>query len=94
MINKLRTQGLNIGECPVLLVAAKRLKWTSVRMNFSHGEYEYHQSVIDNARKAEQGKSLVACTSPLSLTSSPLQRKPAGRSRSRSTPKAPRSAPG
>jgi pyruvate kinase len=25
-----------------------------VRMNFSHGEYSYHQSVIDNARKAEQ----------------------------------------
>jgi len=25
-----------------------------VRMNFSHGSYDYHQSVIDNARKAEQ----------------------------------------
>ncbi|OQO12891.1 Pyruvate kinase [Cryoendolithus antarcticus] len=25
-----------------------------VRMNFSHGSYEYHQSVIDNARKAEK----------------------------------------
>ena len=25
-----------------------------VRMNFSHGSYEYHQSVIDNARKAEE----------------------------------------
>ncbi|KAF2751754.1 pyruvate kinase [Sporormia fimetaria CBS 119925] len=24
-----------------------------VRMNFSHGSYEYHQTVIDNARKAE-----------------------------------------
>lgn len=24
-----------------------------VRMNFSHGSYEYHQSVIDNARKSE-----------------------------------------
>lgn len=24
-----------------------------VRMNFSHGGYDYHQSVIDNARKAE-----------------------------------------
>jgi pyruvate kinase len=23
-------------------------------MNFSHGSYEYHQSVIDNARKAEK----------------------------------------
>ena len=25
-------------------------------MNFSHGSYEYHQSVIDNARKAEERK--------------------------------------
>ena len=25
-----------------------------VRMNFSHGSYEYHKSVIDNARKSEQ----------------------------------------
>lgn len=25
-----------------------------VRMNFSHGSYEYHQSVIDNAKKAEK----------------------------------------
>ncbi|KAF9900806.1 Pyruvate kinase, partial [Lobosporangium transversale] len=23
-----------------------------VRMNFSHGSYEYHQSVIDNTRKS------------------------------------------
>lgn len=25
-------------------------------MNFSHGEYAYHQSVIDNAREAERQK--------------------------------------
>lgn len=25
-----------------------------VRMNFSHGSYEYHQSVIDNTRQAEE----------------------------------------
>lgn len=25
-----------------------------VRMNFSHGSYEYHQSVVDHAREAEQ----------------------------------------
>jgi pyruvate kinase len=25
-----------------------------VRMNFSHGSYEYHQSVINNAREAEK----------------------------------------
>jgi pyruvate kinase len=24
-------------------------------MNFSHGEYEYHQSVIDNTRKVIAG---------------------------------------
>lgn len=25
-----------------------------VRMNFSHGSYEYHQSVVDHAREAEK----------------------------------------
>ena len=29
----------------------------SVRMNFSHGSYEYHQSVIDNTRKMVAGRS-------------------------------------
>lgn len=28
-----------------------------VRMNFSHGSYEYHKSVIDNAREAEETQS-------------------------------------
>lgn len=28
-----------------------------VRMNFSHGSYEYHQSVIDHAREAEKEQS-------------------------------------
>jgi pyruvate kinase len=27
-----------------------------VRMNFSHGSYDYHQSVIDNTRAAEKAK--------------------------------------
>jgi hypothetical protein len=27
-----------------------------VRMNFSHGSYEYHQSVIDNVRKCVAGE--------------------------------------
>ena len=36
-----------------------RLTWNVVglnvvRMNFSHGSYEYNQSVIDNAREAEK----------------------------------------
>jgi pyruvate kinase len=26
-----------------------------VRMNFSHGDYDYHQSVIDNTRKMVEG---------------------------------------
>lgn len=26
-------------------------------MNFSHGSYEYHQSVIDNARAAEKAQT-------------------------------------
>lgn len=29
-----------------------------VRMNFSHGDYEYHKSVLDNARAAAASKSL------------------------------------
>ncbi|KAG0203579.1 Pyruvate kinase, partial [Mortierella sp. GBA43] len=29
-----------------------------VRMNFSHGSYEYHQSVIDNTRKSYSGKQI------------------------------------
>lgn len=28
-----------------------------VRMNFSHGSYEYHQTVIDNARGAEKAEA-------------------------------------
>jgi pyruvate kinase len=28
---------------------------SQVRMNFSHGSYEYHQSVIDNTRKMLAG---------------------------------------
>ena len=30
-------------------------KQPQVRMNFSHGSYEYHQSVIDNTRKMVMG---------------------------------------
>lgn len=29
----------------------------TVRMNFSHGSYEYHQSVIDNTRQMIKGES-------------------------------------
>jgi hypothetical protein len=30
-------------------------------MNFSHGEYEYHQSVIDNTRKMVAGMQNQSC---------------------------------
>lgn len=38
---------------PEKINALRRAGLNVVRMNFSHGTYEYHQSVIDNARKAE-----------------------------------------
>jgi pyruvate kinase len=37
-----------------MLVALRKAGLNIVRMNFSHGSYEYHQSVIDNARKSEE----------------------------------------
>lgn len=36
------------------MCAGHVLTTTSVRMNFSHGSYEYHQSVIDNTREADK----------------------------------------
>jgi pyruvate kinase len=44
---------------PEKLAELRRAGVNIVRMNFSHGEYEYHQSVIDNTRKmvaAETGR--------------------------------------
>ncbi|KAH3674476.1 hypothetical protein WICMUC_003314 [Wickerhamomyces mucosus] len=37
-----------------VLVQLRKAGLNVVRMNFSHGSYEYHQSVIDNARKSEE----------------------------------------
>lgn len=37
-----------------MLTALRKAGLNIVRMNFSHGSYEYHQSVIDNARKSEE----------------------------------------
>ncbi|KAG5221616.1 Pyruvate kinase [Salix suchowensis] len=37
------------------LAALRRAGVNVVRMNFSHGSYEYHQSVIDNTRKMVAG---------------------------------------
>lgn len=39
---------------PEVLVNLRKAGLNIVRMNFSHGSYEYHQSVIDNARKSEE----------------------------------------
>jgi pyruvate kinase len=39
---------------PEVLVKLRKAGLNVVRMNFSHGSYEYHQSVIDNARKSEE----------------------------------------
>ncbi|ODQ64258.1 pyruvate kinase [Nadsonia fulvescens var. elongata DSM 6958] len=37
-----------------VLVKLRQAGLNIVRMNFSHGSYEYHQSVIDNARESEK----------------------------------------
>lgn len=34
-------------------------------MNFSHGSYEYHQSVIDNTRKMIAGNVILVVSVPL-----------------------------
>ncbi|SCU80026.1 LAME_0B01332g1_1 [Lachancea meyersii CBS 8951] len=39
---------------PEALVSLRKAGLNIVRMNFSHGSYDYHQSVIDNARKSEE----------------------------------------
>ena len=37
-----------------VMVKLRKAGMNVVRMNFSHGSYEYHQTVIDNARKSEE----------------------------------------
>jgi len=39
---------------PETLVNLRKAGLNVVRMNFSHGSYDYHQSVINNARKSEE----------------------------------------
>lgn len=41
----------NLNHIPFIVI-----DYQLVRMNFSHGSYEYHQSVIDNTRKMVQGR--------------------------------------
>ncbi|CAH7690619.1 pyruvate kinase [Phakopsora pachyrhizi] len=41
---------------PEMINNLRREGLNIVRMNFSHGSYEYHQSVIDNARAAEKAE--------------------------------------
>ena len=57
MLGKLMDAGMNIGESRAVFLCHSLWKLRtacSVRMNFSHGTYEYHQSVIDNSRKAAE----------------------------------------
>jgi pyruvate kinase len=42
----------NIWNVRMIVIDMKSL----VRMNFSHGEYAYHQSVIDNTRAMVKSK--------------------------------------
>lgn len=39
---------------PEVLVELRKAGLNIVRMNFSHGSYEYHKSVMENARKSEE----------------------------------------
>ncbi|BDD64138.1 hypothetical protein MAP00_008983 [Monascus purpureus] len=42
---------------PEMINKLRKCGLNVVRMNFSHGSYEYHQSVIDNAREAEKAQA-------------------------------------
>jgi len=54
-LTELRRAGVNIGS-DIHFSGKSLTSWSSlVRMNFSHGSYEYHQSVIDNTRKMVEG---------------------------------------
>lgn len=64
MLGQLRDAGMNIGALDLTrsLHSPGRLltdghSLPTVRMNFSHGSYEYHQSVIDNTRQMIKGES-------------------------------------
>lgn len=58
---ELRRAGVNIGTSDTYIDSSvsnfRSLTRQPVRMNFSHGSYEYHQSVVDNTRKMTAGTS-------------------------------------
>lgn len=47
------TIGPKTNSCEAI-TALRKAGLNIIRMNFSHGSYEFHQSVIDNALKSEQ----------------------------------------
>jgi hypothetical protein len=63
-LSNLRKAGMNVGTLNkaenLPLLHPSHLMEPLVRMNFSHGSYEYHQSVIDNVRKMVAGA--IDCT--------------------------------
>lgn len=60
MLKSLLEAGMNVGACwQTSSRCSLEIELTTpppppVRMNFSHGSYEYHQSVVDNARAASE----------------------------------------
>ena len=59
-----------------------------VRMNFSHGSYEYHQTVIDNARTAEKtqkGRQVAIALDTKGTSNYPLNQKEKKRKPSRAS---------
>jgi pyruvate kinase len=52
VLQQLMEAGMNIGELGTPTYSVMLISRDTVRMNFSHGSYEYHQSVIDNSREA------------------------------------------
>ena len=64
-LTMLRRAGMNIVRCrrrrpppPALTPRPRRRRPRQVRMNFSHGSYEYHGEVIDNARASVAAEPL------------------------------------
>ena len=81
-LGELRRAGVNVGmlffdTSPFFF--SPSLKKSAVRMNFSHGSYEYHQSVIDNTRKMVAGECLLFPSEPPPPLMFPSSADPSGR---------------